>query len=113
MEYLLYSGAGCDTAQLVIFLTGAYEGFNITEEMAALFPLKGTTKARDLLQGFATSMRLGLNVTDLWRVKIAGAAAVVERREKLVMSMDERVVRVWNDSVMQYHCLIHQEKLYA
>jgi len=80
--------------------------------MVAVVP-KGTTEASVLLQGFATSMRLGLNVTNLLRVLIAGAPAVVERRKKLVMSMNEVVIKVGNDSVVQYHCLIHKEKLYA
>jgi len=102
-----------DTAQLAIFLTGVYEDFNITEEMVAFVPLKGTTEASVLLQGFATSMRLGLNVTNLLRVLITGSPAVVDRREKLVMSMDEDVIKVRNDSVMQYHCLIHKENPYA
>jgi hypothetical protein len=74
---------------------------------------QGTTEASDMLQGFATSMRLGLNVTNLLRVLITGAPAVVERCEKLVISMDEEVIKAENDSVMQYHCLIHKEKLYA
>jgi hypothetical protein len=102
-----------DTAQLAIFLTGVYEEFNITEEMVAFVPFKGTTEARVLLQGFATSTLLGLNVTNLLRVLIASSPAVVERREKLVMSMDEDLIKVGNDSVIQYHCLIHKENLYA
>jgi len=52
-------------------------------------------------------------MTNLLRVLIAGAPAVVERRVKLVMSMDEEVIKVGNDSVMQYRCLIHKENLYA
>lgn len=102
-----------DTAQVAIFLAGVHEDFNITEEMVAFVPLKGTTEAIVLLQDFANSMRLGFNVTNLLRVLITGAPAVVERREKLVMSMDEVVIKVGNDSVMQYHCLIHKENLYA
>jgi hypothetical protein len=47
--------------------------------MVAFVPLKGTIEASDLLQGFATSMRLGLNVTNLLQVLIPGAPAVVER----------------------------------
>jgi hypothetical protein len=45
--------------------------------------------------------RARLGATSLLRVKIAGAPAVVERREKLVMSMDEEVIKVRNDPVMQ------------
>jgi len=85
----------------------------LLKKTLAFVPLKGTTEASDLLQGLATSMRLGLNVTSLLRVLITGAPAVVERSEKLVMSMDEEVIKVENDSVMQYHCLIHKENLYV
>jgi hypothetical protein len=92
------------TAKLAIFVCVVYKDINITEEIAALIPLKSTTKASDLLEGFATSMRLGLNLTDLLGVKTDGAPAVVGRREGLVMLMQEKVIKVGSNSVMQDLC---------
>lgn len=40
-----------DIAQLAIFARGVDKDCVITEEMAALVPLKGTTKVIDLLEG--------------------------------------------------------------
>jgi hypothetical protein len=54
-----------DTVQLSIFPAGVSKNFNITEEMVAFVLLKDTTEASDLLQDFATSVRIGLNVTNL------------------------------------------------
>ena len=39
-----------DTAQLAIFVRGVDESFCVIEELAALDPLKGTTKGSDLLE---------------------------------------------------------------
>jgi hypothetical protein len=38
-----------DTAQLAIFIPGVDADFNITEELLALQPLKGTTIGEDIL----------------------------------------------------------------
>ena len=37
-----------DTAELVIFITGIDENFNIIEEMLDLYQIKGTTKGKDM-----------------------------------------------------------------
>ena len=39
-----------DMAQLTIFIGGIDDGYNVTEEMASLVPLKDTTKSRDLYE---------------------------------------------------------------
>ena len=39
-----------DTAQLAIFIRGIDDEYNVTEEVASLVPLKGTTKSRDLYE---------------------------------------------------------------
>lgn len=52
-----------DTAQLAIFVRGVDNDFVITEEMAALFPMKGTTKGIDILNALiATLQRFDLKV---------------------------------------------------
>lgn len=43
-----------DTAQMAIFIRGSNDCFLITEEMAALFPIKGTTKGRDIYECLMT-----------------------------------------------------------
>ena len=45
-----------DTAQLAIFVRGVDESFCVIEELAALVPLKGTTKGSDLLEAVMTTL---------------------------------------------------------
>lgn len=58
------------TAQVAIFVRGIGSEFKITEEMASLVPLKGTTKARNLFQSVETT----LNKFSLNLVNISGLA---------------------------------------
>ena len=44
-----------DMAQLAIFIRGTDNKYNITEEMASLVPLKGTTKSLDLYEAVTIS----------------------------------------------------------
>ena len=39
-----------DIAQVAIFVRGVNESFDITEELAVIVPLKGTTKSSELLE---------------------------------------------------------------
>lgn len=55
-----------DTAQLAIFVRGIDEKFNITEELAALFPMKGTTKGVDIFNALDSTLdRYGLKLINL------------------------------------------------
>jgi hypothetical protein len=115
--YSLALDDSCDasnTAQLAIFLRGVDKDFNITEELAALVPLKGTIKANDLKGGVAETLnRLGLKYTNLSGVTTDGAPAFAGKREGLVKLLQAEAAKVGNISVIQYHCLIHQENLCA
>jgi hypothetical protein len=103
-----------DTAQLAILLRGADKDFNITEELAALVPLKGTTKANDLMGGVTETLNpLGLKYTNLSGVTTDGTPAFAGKREGLVKLLQAEGAKAGNISVMQYHCLIHQENLCA
>jgi hypothetical protein len=46
-----------DTAQLAIVIRGIDDDFKITEEMAALCPMKGTTKGSDLHNTLMSTLR--------------------------------------------------------
>ena len=108
------SGDASDTAQLAIFLRGVDKDFIITEELAALVPLKGTTKTIDLMEGVTETLnRFGLKYTNLSGVTTDGAPAFAGKREGLVKLLQAEASKVGNISVMQYHCLIHQENLCA
>jgi hypothetical protein len=57
--------------------------------------------------------RLGLNLANLSGVTADGARAMEGRREGLVKLTQEEATKAGNNSIMQYHCLIHQENLCA
>ncbi|XP_050500987.1 uncharacterized protein LOC126880951 [Diabrotica virgifera virgifera] len=67
-----------DTAQVVIFIRGVDTNFDKTKELAALFPLKDTTKSRDLLEaGQSTLNRFSLQLNNLSGLATDGAPAMV------------------------------------
>jgi hypothetical protein len=49
---------------ITIAIRGIDDDFNITEEMAALFPMKGTTKGSDLLNALKSTLR-GFNQNEV------------------------------------------------
>ena len=100
-----------DTAQLAMFIRGIDNNFVITEEMAALFPMKGTTKGRDIYECLMTVLRrYNLELTNLSAVVTDGAPSMVGKNEGLVGLIKKQK----NDlPLMHYHCIIHQQNLCA
>lgn len=58
-----------DTAQLAVFIRGVSANFEVTEELARLFPMKGTTKGVDIFN----ALNAVLNEFDLPLKKMSGA----------------------------------------
>lgn len=55
-----------DTPQLAIFIRGIVQNFSINEKMAALFPVKGTTKSSDMYKALTSTLnRFGLNLNNV------------------------------------------------
>jgi Spin-doc zinc-finger len=68
-----------DIAQLAIFIRGVDEYYNITEELAALIPLKDTTKSTDLYTNLKdTLVKCGLNFVNISTLTTDGAPAMLE-----------------------------------
>ena len=102
------------TAQLAIFIRGVDDYFEITEELAAIVPIKGTTRGSDLLEGVMTTIkRLGLSLSKLSGITTDGAPSMIGRRQGLGNLLQLEANKVGNDSVMRFHCIIHQENLCA
>lgn len=101
-----------DTAQLAIFIRGIDQNFSITEEMAALFPMKGTTKGTDIYKALTSTLnRFGLNLDNLSGVVTDGAPAMTGKNEGVVALIRKDANE--NKEFIQYHCIIHQENLCA
>ncbi|XP_045501701.1 general transcription factor II-I repeat domain-containing protein 2-like [Colias croceus] len=100
-----------DTAQLAVFIRGIDVNFVVTEEMAALFPMKGSTRGCDVLESFNSVIdRYGLKLSNLAGICTDGAPSMVGKNEGLVALIKKNNPDV---SLIQYHCIIHQENLSA
>ncbi|KAL3854537.1 hypothetical protein ACJMK2_013802 [Sinanodonta woodiana] len=101
-----------DTAQVAIFVMGVDPHFNKTEELAALYPLKDTTCSGDLLGAVtATLNRFSLQLNSLSGLTKDGAPALVGKQEGLVKLIENEACKVGNTSMLNFHCIIHQENL--
>ena len=66
------------TAQLEVFLGGVDNHFNITEELAAIFLIKATTRSIDLWEGvMPTIKRLGLSLSKLSKINSDGVPSMI------------------------------------
>ncbi|XP_023228312.1 general transcription factor II-I repeat domain-containing protein 2-like [Centruroides sculpturatus] len=101
-----------DIAQLAIFIRGVDIHFKKTEELAALYPLKDTTKSRDLLETVTSTLnRFSLQVNNLSGLTTDGAPAMVGKHEGLVKLIENEASKVGNTSMLNFHCIVHQENL--
>ncbi len=96
-----------DSAQLLVFLRGVNETFEVTQELAGIETLSGTTKGEDLF--FAVERVLEKNKLK-WE-KMAGittdrAPAMVGRKSGLATFMSQKVSEC-GGKVVKYHCILH------
>jgi hypothetical protein len=103
-----------DTAQLAIFIRGIDSNFNITEELAALFLMKGTTKSCDIFNALNSTLNcFDIKLNNLSGVITDEAPSMVGKNEGLVALIKNEISICGALQLMQYHCIIHQENLCA
>ena len=105
-----------DTAQLAVFIRGVDKDLNITEELASLVGLKGSTTGDDIFEGVK-------NVLDKFNLKFDhclsgiatdGAPAIIGRHQGLIAFVLKEVQTLLSPvDIVIYHCIIHQESLCA
>ena len=84
-----------------IFIRGVDDNFEITEELAAIIPLKSTTRGIDLLEGMmATIKRLGLSLSNLSGKTTDGAPSMTGRQQGLETLLQREASKAGNDSTM-------------
>ncbi|KAL4131458.1 hypothetical protein QTP88_008769 [Uroleucon formosanum] len=108
-----------DTAQLVIFVRGVNESFQITEEMLKLISLKGTTKGEDIFHAVENSLcENNLDLEIISGISTDGAPAMVGKEKGAIKLLIDRIESTrktnnfWKrDDLFIIHCLIHQQNL--
>ena len=74
--------------------------------------MKGTTRGIDLLEAVMTTIkRLGLSLSKLSGITTDGPPSMVGRQQGLANLLQLEASKVGNDTVMQFHFIIHQENL--
>ncbi|XP_057183089.1 general transcription factor II-I repeat domain-containing protein 2-like [Triplophysa rosa] len=101
-----------DTAQLLIFLRGVNSNFEVSEELAALQSLKGTTTGEDIFGKVCQTMgELGLDWSKLASITTDGAPCMVGASRGLIGRMNKEMEERGLTPLLQVHCLIHQQAL--
>lgn len=101
-----------DTAQLLIFIRGINENFEITEELAALKSLKGTTTGENIFQKVLETMQeLQLSWKHLRSVTTDGAKNMTGANIGLIGRINKEMENAHLRKPMQLHCIIHQQSL--
>lgn len=101
-----------DTAQLLIFIRGVDSNFEVTEELAALKSLKGTTTGDDIFQKVAETMNtLKLNWNNLRSMTTDGAPNMVGKKTGLAGRIKAEMEKRNAEMPIQLHCIIHQQAL--
>ena len=99
-----------DTAQLVIFIRGIDENFNIIEEMLDLCHIKGTTTGKDTYEFVNLSLdKFNIDRKNFYLITTDGAPALTGKHDGFITLFKESV----DHEILSYHCLIHQQQLCA
>jgi hypothetical protein len=102
----------CDTVRLFIFVRGIDAEFEITEELAGLQSLKGTTIGEDAFQKLCETLRgLHLNLKKLCCVTTDGEKSIVGSNSGVVTRIKTEMECSNFSPPMQLHCIIHQQAL--
>uniref|UniRef100_A0A9J8AS26 SPIN-DOC-like zinc-finger domain-containing protein n=1 Tax=Cyprinus carpio carpio TaxID=630221 RepID=A0A9J8AS26_CYPCA len=103
-----------DTAQLLIFIRGVSTSFEVSEELAALKSLKGTTTGEDIfVQVCKTMEELDLHLSKLASITTDGAPSMVGTTRGLVGRLNSEFEERGLTPPLQVHCPIHQQALYC
>ncbi|KAK3797580.1 hypothetical protein RRG08_054608 [Elysia crispata] len=102
-----------DTAQLLIFVRGISENFEITEELLSMESMKDTTIGRDIFECVENAFRtMELPWQKMVRVTTDGCPSLTGKNVGLLRRLSDRVAEVdCTRKLIFLHCIIHQEVL--
>ncbi|XP_041447439.1 general transcription factor II-I repeat domain-containing protein 2-like [Xenopus laevis] len=101
-----------DSAQLLIFIRATNDHFEVTEELAALQSIKGTTTGEDIYEKVCQTMNdLELDWAKLASVTTDGAPSMVGSMKGVVGRINKEMDQLNHSRPIAIHCLIHQQAL--
>ncbi|XP_077386299.1 general transcription factor II-I repeat domain-containing protein 2-like isoform X1 [Festucalex cinctus] len=102
-----------DTAQLLIFIRGINDSFEITEEFLTMESLKGTTRGEDLYDKVSAAIeKHKLPWSKLANVTTDGSPNLTGKNVGLLKRIQDKVKEENPEQdVIFLHCIIHQESL--
>lgn len=104
--------------ELVVFIRGVNESFQITEEILKLISLKGYIKGEDIFQASENCLsenNLGLEI--LFEISTDGVSAMVGKEKGAIkllinkMESNNQIMNCKRDDLFIIHYLIHQQNL--
>lgn len=101
-----------DSAQLLIFIRGINDNFEVTEELAALQSIKGTTTGEDIYEKVSQTVNgLELDWAKLASVTTDGAPSMVGSKKGVIARINQEMDKHNHSHPIAIHCLIHQQAL--
>ena len=101
-----------DTAQPLIFIRGVNANFEMSEELAALQSLKGTTTGEIIFGKVCQTMKeLDPDWSKLASITTDGAPSMVGMSRGLIGRMNPEMEERGLPALLQVHCLIHHQAL--
>ncbi|KAB0803132.1 hypothetical protein PPYR_00102 [Photinus pyralis] len=104
------------TAQLLIFIRGVTQDFEVLEELLGMCSLKGQTKGVDILNVLLDECsKTDLDLSKLAGVATDGAPSMIGVNSGLVTLLKNHLQEknTKAEDLMQFYCIIHQEALCA
>ena len=99
-----------DTAQLLIFVRGISENFEITEEFLSMESMKDTTTGEDIFEYVENALQLPWQ--KMVNVTTDGSPFLTGKKVGLLKRLGDRVAEVdCTRELIFLHCIIHQEEL--
>ncbi|CAK1593792.1 unnamed protein product [Parnassius mnemosyne] len=102
------------TAQLLIFIRGVTQDFEVLEELLGMCSLKGQTRGVDILNVLLDECsKTDLDLSKLSGVATDGAPSMIGVNSGLVTLLQKHLQEknINAEDLMQFHCIIHQEAL--
>ena len=98
-----------DTAQLILFIRGIDENFSVTEELARMRSLKGTTKGSDIFHEFLEGLLiLKVPISKICNITTDGAPNILGKISGFAGIFIQNYTK---NNVVFLHCIIHQDIL--